>query len=193
MKPRRLHFEVLESRTVLSTLAGEAPTDSATQPTDALVAFHLEVTGGAGDVQSSFQTGEELLLNIFVEDLRADAEGVFAALLDVFFDSQLIVPTGSPEFGEQFPNMHQASCGADGILDEIGAIGGLTAPGPGSFLLMQIPFVAVAPGSLEFSADPADYLPFDEVLIHGWGEAIPPVRQWPRRSFPATAPFPKPR
>ncbi len=80
MKPRRLHFEVLESRTVLSTLAGEAPTDSATQPTDALVAFHLEVTGGAGDVKSSFQTGEELLLNIFVEDLRG-RRGCFRGLV----------------------------------------------------------------------------------------------------------------
>ncbi len=173
MKPRRLHFEALESRRVLSTWTGEAPTDLAARPADALVAFYLTVTDGAGKAESSYQTGETLLLNIFVEDLRADAEGVFAALLDVFFDSDLVVPTGTPEFGSQFPNMHQYSCGLDGVLDEIGAIGGLAVAGPGPLLVMQIPFVAAAPGSFVFAADPADYLPANEILVYGLGESIP--------------------
>ncbi len=173
MKPRRLQFERLESRTVLSTIVGELSADAATSQADPVVAFHLQVSDATGEVASSFNTGEELFLRVLVEDLRPEALGVFAAMLDVLFNSDLAMPTGSPEFGEPFPNMHLASCGAGGVLDEIGAVGSMAAPGSGPLLLMQIPFVAVAPGSLMFSADPADLLPANEVLVHGWNETVP--------------------
>jgi hypothetical protein len=38
---------------------------------------------------------------------------------------------------------------------------------------VRIPFIAVAPGSLMFTANPADNLPENEILVYGWDESVP--------------------
>ncbi len=157
---------------MLSTITGDAPVDPAVPPADALVAIYLEVTDVEGQARTSFETGEEFLLNVLVEDLSPAAEGIFTAMLDVYFDNHLIVPTKSPAYGADFPNLHLASCGEDGVLDEIGAMAGLTPNGPGTHLLMQIPMVAIAPGSATLSADPADNAIEHAVLVYGGLDAV---------------------
>ena len=54
---------------------------------------------------TAVNVGDEFLLNVFVQDLRFPATGVFAAFLDVVFDDQLVSVNGDLTFGSEYQNV----------------------------------------------------------------------------------------
>ena len=173
MRNRRLLFESLESRTVLSTVAAELTPAAMAPDHETVVEFVLEVIDESGQACSSFQTGQRLYLDILVEDLRVDGMGVYYGALDLLFDNNLVVLDGNITFGSTFPNLPSASWDEPGELDEVGAMGGFDAPGPGRMLFARIPFLAVVPGTLLFTSNPADVMPANEILVYGRDSGVP--------------------
>lgn len=169
MANRPLAFEKLESRTVLS-VGALAPFDAAA--TDAIdVTVTFELTDANGQVRSALETGERFYLNVFVQDTRADAQGVFGAGLDLLYDHELVVLDGPISFGSLFPNGTSAAWDQPGLLDEVFGCGGLTPSGADRLLFARVPFLAVAPGMASFVADPSDTM-FSEVLVYGSDFAV---------------------
>ncbi|MEL6110451.1 MAG: PKD domain-containing protein [Planctomycetota bacterium] len=137
-----------------------------------IVDIRLETTDLQGNPISQVLEGESFLLQAFVQDVRADAQGVFAAHLDVFYDAPLLSVDGPISFGDAFPNVPSGDTSNDGLIDEVGAVDGLVPTGAGELLLFNVPMIADEAGLATFAADPAD-LPGNEVLVFGLDTAVP--------------------
>lgn len=164
---RRPRLESLESRRLLAGLndAGEA-----VETSPALVQFDLEVTNQNGNPVSTARPGEELLLNVYVKDMRTfAADGVFAAYVDIVM-SELVAQNGEIVFGD-FTN-GKAGNAVDNGVDELGGFSGLGATNA-ELLLAQIPLIALAEGEATITSNPADEVPQHEVLLSGTALAVP--------------------
>ncbi len=141
---------------------------------DALMAFRLEVTNASGTPISSIDVGGDFLLKVFVQDLRAPAYGVFAAFLDVLYNQQLVAVNGSLSYGAEFPqSAGRESRATAGLIDEAGALAGMTELGGSEYLLWSLPMRAIHAGAASFTSDPADNLPSNEVLLFGTETGLP--------------------
>ena len=72
-----------------------------------------------------------MFLELLTEDLRANAEGVFAAYTDIVYDSDLISVIGPIAFSPQFQNQAEGDASTAGVVDEAGGIGGQNPIGAG--------------------------------------------------------------
>ena len=120
--------------------------------------------------------GESFFVNAFVEDLRFVASGVFAAYLDVLYNTVNVSLAGALTYGSEFPNGHRGDTSTAGLIDEAGAFGDSSTPF-GPLLLLSIPFTADAPGQATFTADPADNLPATDTLLLGGAASGIPIPQ----------------
>jgi hypothetical protein len=111
--------------------------------------------------------GEQFLASIYVEDLREQADGVFAAFLDLEYDPQQISIAGPIVFGESFSSFQSGDATTPGLIDEVGGIAGIETLGDGEYLLFSVPFRADAAGIVALAANPADDLPLHDVLLFG--------------------------
>ncbi len=153
-----------------------------------LVRIRLEATDLNGNPIPNNQivAGNDFWLRAWVHDRRrvndplfpAGDLGVFSAYLDVFYDQTLarpVVDLGNPfgidiQFNQLFASGRKVDTGAPGILNEIGAFQGDQAQ---TFaveeLLFTIRVTALTPptgiANLTFQADPADFLPLNEVSL----------------------------
>lgn len=144
---------------------------------DDVVSIRLEATDLLGTPIASVAEGGEFLLNAYVEDTRADAQGVFATYLDLLYSSSLIEPSGEIAFGSQLANGKSGDLATPGIVDEVGSFQQSIHPVlGGESLLFTIPFSATAAGQAVFQSDPADVLPAHAVLVYGNNEPIPDDR-----------------
>ena len=137
-----------------------------------LVRYRLEATDPGGIVISEVVVGQDFQLNVYVEDLRADAQGVFSGYLDVTYDSTLAAVAGGLTYGPDYPNVPSGSTTTPGLIDEAGATDGFEALGAGERLLWSLPFTGNSPGTLFFTGDPADVLPAHETTVYGLDDAI---------------------
>lgn len=171
VQPNRQFFVDL-SNPINATLSinrgtGTIVDDDTNEP---LVEITLEATHTNGSPISTLVVGDEFLVHAYVRDLRegAAAEGVFAAYLDVLFDSQLVMPLAPIQFDGIYSDGTTGSLATPGVVDEAGAFTLETPPLPsGELLLFTVRFVATGDGAVEFLADPADDLPTNEVLLFG--------------------------
>jgi hypothetical protein len=131
-----------------------------------LVKFRLEPTDLDGNPLVMIEVGQEFLLNIFVQDLRAEGTGVFGGYLDAHFDADLTAVAGPIAHGTNYSNGIAGSVDIAGMVDEIGGFASFERLGSGELLLAQVPFVANAVGQLVFTADAADELPAHDVTIY---------------------------
>ena len=135
------------------------------------VVFRLETTDTDLDRTpiSSINIGDQFLLRGFVEDVRGGdkATGVFAAYLDVVYDSIFVSIDGDLTFGPSFGNGRSGDTSAAGLLDEVGAFDGFMPLGPGEFLLFEVPFRADKDeiGTFNFMGESADVLPLHAVIL----------------------------
>ncbi len=136
-----------------------------------LVRVRLVTTDTNGNPISSIAQGQSFLVQAFVEDLRSQAQGVFAAYLDMMYSSTLVGVNGSITFSPTYPNGQSGSTSVVGIVDEAGAFDGQNPLGPGEQLLLSVPFIANATGTASFTANPAD-LQGNDVLLFGVNNAI---------------------
>lgn len=114
----------------------------------------------------------------YIQDLRPsdgdanprDDRGVFAAYMDLLFDSDLVSVvsdlTNPLIFAPAYQNGISGSQGTANLVDEIGAFQSGSRPlGPGEQLLFTIQVQANAPGVAEFQTDPADISPLHDSLL----------------------------
>ena len=137
-----------------------------------LVRYRLEATDANGNVVSEILVGQEFDLNVYVLDLRDDAQGVFSAYLDVTYDSTLASVVGDFIYGSAYPDGHSGSTTTAGLIDEAGAIDGVSPLGADEKLLWSLPLMGDSAGTLFFSGDPADILPGHETTLFGLNEAV---------------------
>ena len=159
-----------DALSVISALNGEG------EPGD-VVTFRLEITNSAGAPVNSLTVGDNFLLKIYVQDTRADPgqdPGVFAAYLDVAFNSTLSSVNGQIDFSDNYANGQTGSTATPGLIDELGAFDGFTPLGTDELLLVTVPMRADAAGTLSITSNRADVLPQSNVLIFGSSTAVDP-------------------
>ncbi len=137
-----------------------------------LMRYRLAVTDLDGSSIDAIAAGESFLLKVYVEDIRGDAEGVFAAYVDVLYDQALVQLDGSLSYGSDFPNVRLGSIDTVGLIDEAGAVAGTDPLGSGEYLLWSIQLVAQSGGIADFSANPADDSPLHDSLLNGLDDPL---------------------
>ena len=159
----------VDTSTTTVTVNINAPVD----PGGDLVAIRLEAKSTDGSPITTIAAGQSFFVDVLLNDLRseADRQGVFAAYLDVVFDTDLADFNGDIQFGDYFVNQQNP---VDGDLanlpgpedDDIGAFGGFDPPTEVSNqLLMTIPMVAKAAGVLDITTNGPDNARFREILL----------------------------
>ena len=154
---------------------GNGGTDTATVTVDvnALVGFRLEITDVNGNAISSTRVGDDILLNVYVEDLRDDPSGVFSGYLDILYSANLVTANGPISYeGSVYQTGQSGDTGVPGIIDEAGATDGNTPLGGGEFFLFSVPLVAQNEGIATFDGSPADNLPLHEVTVYGVSNVV---------------------
>jgi hypothetical protein len=118
---------------------------------------------------------DEFLLQVWVQDIQADPNGIAAAYLDVLYNSSLVAINGQIVYGSAFPSIQSGDTSTAGLIDELGAFGLLTPPVPPNTLqlLASVPLRAIDVGLAHFETDPADD-PEHEVLQYTSETPIPP-------------------
>ena len=122
--------------------------------------------------------GTQFKVDVLVDDLRTTGGslGVFAAYLDLLYNASLVTPsanttTGSAfnfkvDFGSLYQNGQQGSNEIPGLIDDFGAFTNAASMNqPNAVVLATLTFDALAPGLVDFAADPADDSPFTDVLL----------------------------
>jgi len=141
-------------------------------PPTELLQIRLETTDLVGNPISSIVEGDSLLLSGYVEDLRPDPAGVFAAYVDVTYDPVLATVTGDIAYGPSYSNVQGGDTASEGLIDEVGAVADLAPLGDGEFLLFSVPLVATIEGQASFATDPADVLPHHQSLLFGQNDPV---------------------
>ncbi|MBM4093947.1 MAG: tandem-95 repeat protein, partial [Planctomycetes bacterium] len=133
---------------------------------DADVTFRVVLTDLSGATVTAVDIGSQFLAKVYVQDQRAVPRGVFAAFLDVFYDTSLVSLDGSLIFGSDYPNNRKGDTLAAGVINEAGAVGGFNELGGSEYLLLTVPFRAIKPGVATISTDPADLHPQNDILTY---------------------------
>jgi fimbrial isopeptide formation D2 family protein/uncharacterized repeat protein (TIGR01451 family) len=150
---------------------GTASIDVLDQPPVARLS--LRVTDAAGQPLQTLTVGRPFVLEVYTEDTRPVPKGVFAAYLDVLFDSTLVSLAGPISFGGQYPNGHSGSTATAGLLNEVGAFADANQLGGGPFRLFSVPLTAVATGQVDFFANQAEAANH-AILLYGGAAPTPP-------------------
>ena len=137
---------------------------------DALLQIRLQTEDGDGNAIDSIDVDGNYTLSAYVQDLSGRDEGesgVFAAYLDVMYDSSITSIAGEISYGSDYQNGKTGDTSVDGIIDEVGAFDGFSPLGNSELLLFSVPMSATAAGTVTFDADPADFFPAHESLLFG--------------------------
>jgi len=138
-----------------------------------LAEVRLEVASTDGTPVSTLTAGQAFVVNVYVEDLRDVPEGVFASYFDLQYDSSLVSVNGEIEYGSEFPNGHRADATTVGSVVDVGAFAGFTELGSGEFLLASVPFVTLANGVADFTADTTNASAGDDTRLFGLDTSVP--------------------
>lgn len=146
------------------------------------VNFRLATTDLNNNPITQISAGSNFKLQVFVQDLRTsdgdgdtiDERGIFAAYMDLLFNSTLVGPVVSTSnvfgfevsFGSSYVNGLSGNVNTPNVIDELGAFQGGTVPlGPTERLLATVTFQAKTAGTAVFNANPADVLPLHDTLL----------------------------
>lgn len=142
-------------------------------PTDPVVRVRLEVTDANGQAVTTVQAGETFTLNMYVDDLRPEGDGVFAVYTDLLYPARLVSTTDEGiTFSSPYVNGQSGEVEGAGLVNELGAFAGIDLPGDGERLLSSVTFVARRAGAASFVLTPADELGH-EVLVYGSNLVVP--------------------
>ena len=126
-----------------------------------IIRFRLDVTkdGQPLSANNLVKTGDEILLSVFVDDVRVLANpaegGVFSSYLDVLYDSSIASVAGGFNYGGVYTGLQQGDTSIPGIIDAAGAFSSSLSPtGQGERLLWNLPFEVIASGTLTFVGEP---------------------------------------
>ncbi len=117
----------------------------------------------ADDNGVAFSGGDTLNVNdtfqlqVYVQDIQEDPNGIAAAYLDVLYNSNLVSINGPIVFGPTFGDAQSGSTTTPGLIDEAGAFQSDQPADPGApQLLFSVALKALDVGLATFTADPAD-------------------------------------
>jgi hypothetical protein len=159
---------------ILAKTIDRTPTVTDPGPSEPLVRVRLEATDASGQIITTIQAGQTLTLNLYVDDLRDSGAGVYAAYADIFYPARLVsVVEESVAYDEAYANGQSSNVERVGLVNELGAFGGLTTLGSGERRLASVSFVARRAGTAAFTLTPAD-LRGHETLVYGLDEVVPP-------------------
>ena len=146
------------------------------QASEQLAAFIFDVTDLNGNPLGMVETGDQFRVEVLVQDLTADARGVFSAYLDVLYNSTLVSFNGPIDFNDTvYPSAQKGDFSVPGIIDELGAVDGVTFLNTGDpVLLATLTFTANSTGVAEFNGDPADLIPPNETVLFGASDIVQP-------------------
>ena len=137
-----------------------------------LVNFRLDVTSEEGSPIDEVREGDRFVLRGFVEDLRVQPEGVFAAFLDVSYDANLATAIEDIVIHDPFVT-DQSGDRLEGLLDEVGGTQFITPVDGGEKLLFSVVMLADAPGMLEFNANRDNMLsPLHDVVLNNTEQPV---------------------
>jgi len=144
-----------------------------TPATPSKVEIILQITDAQGNVLTSLSSDQEFFLRVYVRDMRGEPYGVAAGFMDITWDAAKAEVIGAITYGSTYPLQRQGAV-SPGLLNEVGAFSGQTMPEDPyePTLLFSVPMRATASGGLTFTADPADVLPANHVLVHGEDTAV---------------------
>lgn len=165
--------ERLQSREMLAADFFDPASILQTEHEEPFVQMRLETVDLDGSLISAVSLDEEFLLQVFVQDVRAEPEGIFSAYLDVSYDQNLLSVVGPINYGPGFDFAQSGDTSTAGLIDEVGATVFSIGTGGDDLLLFSIRMRADAGGSLTLSSDPADILPIHEVTIFGGPIVVP--------------------
>ncbi|MHB8863168.1 MAG: Ig-like domain-containing protein [Pirellulaceae bacterium] len=164
---------------------------------DDIVGFRLELQDAQGNpiTNGRVRVGDEFRLQVYVQDLRANATGLFSAGMDInysdpfFFSLNGTKPDDFTDLGQfrsffvkssVFPNnanyVFPSAVNTDGDnvpneFDELGAFGGFTPTGPAELPFMYALLRADNVGEVTFSLNPAEEA---ETNLHGESASVDP-------------------
>jgi ELWxxDGT repeat protein/VCBS repeat-containing protein len=138
-----------------------------------MVQVRLAVASTGGTLLDTVAAGESFVVHVYVQDLRAQAKGVFASYFDLLYDSTLVAVSGAIDYGTDFPNGHRADATTIGTIVDVGAFAGFTELGGGEYCLVSVPFVALAGGIVDFVADTTNHSTGDDTLLYGLDTSVP--------------------
>jgi hypothetical protein len=150
------------------------------------VSIRVEVTDLDGNPIDVLSPGQDFQLRGFTKDLRTPEDppnappenrtrGVFSVYFDVNYDTTRVdvdLAGRAIEYSELYENGRRPVAqitATDGLLDDIGALAGLSPHGSGEELVFIVPMTATGAGVASFSLDPEDSLLL-EVAVFGAGE-----------------------
>ena len=141
------------------------------------------------DPVTTLNAGDEFLLRVFVQDIRDEPLGVFAAYTDVTYNAELANVNGDVQhcrdetdfplscLPTEYPNGITSpddpdsvnNVSVDGELNEMGGFSSSLVPtGATERLLLTVPMIAEdRSGTLTFAGDPSDILPAHEINLFG--------------------------
>jgi len=138
-----------------------------------LVRFRLEATNETGAPIDEIDVGDTFMLKGFVDDLRDDGTGVFAAYVDIMYDGTKATLVGDEvTYEPSYEHGHRQTLGA-GLLDDVGGFAGIAPLGSDERMLFELPILAQSTGLLEFTANDGGDPPFTDFLLYDDDRAIP--------------------
>ncbi|MDE0734678.1 MAG: Ig-like domain-containing protein, partial [Pirellulaceae bacterium] len=144
---------------------GETDSGQVTVSVTPVIQTRLQPSNAAGSLLTAVNAGDDFYLDVYIQDQRPQADGVFAAYFDVVMDTGLVSLDGSPVFGDSYPNTQHFTESA-GQMEEIGAIGDVAFLGNAERLLFRLPVTAAGSGTADFSINPAENIGH-EMLVYG--------------------------
>ena len=140
-----------------------------------LMDVKLEATDLGGNPISEVEVGEEFLLVATVQDLRPQPTGVFAAYVDILYDSGLVAVNGPITHATMYRNGPDGDTSTPGLIDDAGGFFAVQdcqsfpCHGDGDQeLLFSVSFVAIASGTVTFDVgEPNDPTPVHDALVFG--------------------------
>jgi cyclophilin family peptidyl-prolyl cis-trans isomerase len=151
-------------------LAGNSATQNLSIDVSAInqeIRLRLDTADLSGTPISTISPGEEFLVQVFVQDIRQNPKGVFAAYLDVTYDASRVSVVGeSIVYGAPYENGQSGDLSVPGLIDEAGAFAGFTQTGGAEKFLLSVRMKADQAGQVQFVGNPADGIGH-QILVYG--------------------------
>jgi cyclophilin family peptidyl-prolyl cis-trans isomerase len=151
-------------------LAGNSVTQNLSIDVTAIdqdVRLRLATADLSGAPISTLSIGEEFLVQVFVQDIRQNPKGVFAAYLDVTYDPSRVSVVGENiVYGDPYENGKSGVLSVPGLIDEAGAFAGFTQTGSAEKFLLSVRMKADQAGQVQFVGNPADGVGH-QILVYG--------------------------
>jgi hypothetical protein len=116
----------------------------------------LTVTTPDGSPIDQLHVGDDFILHVWAQDTRHDPHGVFAAYVNLNWQSGLANVDGQPGSGDHFANGGTGPEILPGAINHIGGFGGGSETKGGRLEVFSVPMHASAAGDLTISSSSAD-------------------------------------